>query len=180
VTITFKITRRLFAAVQTDLLRRHAFAAERVGWLICRVGDAFDGNLIVLAHEYEPVADADYLDDPSVGAMMGPAAIRKALQIALSQRASMFHVHLHDHCSFPRFSATDVRETSKFVPDFWNVRPELPHGAVVLSRDAACGRCWYPGRGQQAIGEFVIVGAPQVRVSEAYEKQTRSPKLSQA
>lgn len=179
-TTTFKITRRLFAAVQTDLVRRHAFASERVGWLICRVGDASDGSLIVLAHEYQPVADTDYLNDPSVGAMMGPAAIRKALQVALSQRASVFHVHLHNHRGPPRLSGTDTRETAKFVPDFWNVRPELPHGAVVLSRDAACGRCWYPGRGPRAIEEFVIVAAHRARIWEAYEEGTRPAKLSRA
>lgn len=176
--ITFRLTRRLFAAVQADLLRPHAFAAERVGWLTCRVGDAADGSLLVLAHHYQPLADADYLDDASVGAMMGPTAIRKALQVALSGKASMFHVHLHDHRGRPGFSGTDSRETAKFVPDFWHVRPELPHGAVVFSRDAACGRLWYPARAQREISEFIIVGAPQVRISEAYGTKTRAPKLS--
>jgi hypothetical protein len=169
--IRFKITRRLFTSVQTDLLRQHAFAAERVGWLSCRVGDAVDGSLLVIAHDYHPVADGDYLDDRSVGAMMGPSAIRTALQLALSRKASMFHVHLHDHDGRPRFSGVDIRETAKFVPDFWHVRPELPHGAVVLSRDAACGQCWYPGRREpQAIAELVIVGAPMVRILEACGK----------
>lgn len=174
----FKITYKLFAAIQADLVRRHAFAAERVGWLRCRVGDAADGTLLILAHDYHPVEDPDYLDDPSVGAMMGPGAIRKALQLALSSKAAMFHVHMHDHRGRPGFSGIDSRETAKFVPDFWKVRPELPHGAVVLSRDSACGRCWYPGRRILDISKFVIVGAPRVRASEAYGPKTRPAKLS--
>jgi len=176
----FKITYKLFAVIKADLLRRHAFAAERVGWLTCRVGDAVDGTLLTLAHDYHPVEDLDYIDDRSVGAMMGPAAIRKAMQLALTSKAAIFHVHMHDHLGRPGFSGTDSRETAKFVPDFWNVRPELPHGAIVLSRDSACGRCWYPGRRVVEISKFVIVGAPRVRASEGYGQKTRPPKLSRA
>jgi hypothetical protein len=176
--VIFKITRRLFTDTQADLLRPHAFAAERVGWLRCRIGQAPDGALLILAHDFHPVQDADYLDDRSVGAMMGPAAIRKALQLALMSKAAIFHVHMHDHEGRPGFSGIDSRETAKFVPDFWHVRPELPHGALVFSRDRLYGRCWYPGGKVLEISEAVIVGAPLVRFSEAYGQPTRQAKLS--
>src|ERR1700720_3721710 len=80
--VLFKITNSLLELVTQDLVRRHDFAAERVGFLSCRVAKLKPAGLIILAHDYNPVADNDYLDDPRVGAMMGPAAIRKALQFA--------------------------------------------------------------------------------------------------
>jgi hypothetical protein len=175
--VAFKITRQLFRAVQADLRRPHPFAAERVGWLRCRVGNDTAGGLIVLAHDYHPVADADYVDDPSVGAMMGSAAIRKALQLALSDNVSMFHVHLHDHRGRPGFSGTDAQESAKFVPDFWHVRPGMPHGALVFSQDSMYGRCWYPGGKIVAIAEVTIVGAPLVRIREEHGT-TSAAKLS--
>ena len=49
----------------------------------------------MLARDYRPVADDDYLPDPSVCAMMGPEAIRKALQWALRDRVTLFHIHTH-------------------------------------------------------------------------------------
>lgn len=158
--IIFKITSALLFSVREDLARQHEFAAERVGFLACRVAALKDG-LVVLAQTYHEVADEDYLDDPSVGAMMGPSAIRKALQMAFNDRVSMFHVHIHDHHGRPWFSRIDLAENAKFVPDFWNVRPEIPHGALVLSLDSAAGLCWTPGAKKPTrIMEFTVVGAP--------------------
>lgn len=159
--ITFKITYELYRRIQADLQRPHAIAAERVGWLRCRVGDAPKGGLLLLAYDYYPVADDDYIDDPSVGAMMGSGAIRKALQLALDKPISIFHVHMHDHQGQPHFSGVDTRETAKFVPDFWHVRPGMPHGAMILSQDDAYGRCWYPGGKIIEINDIVLVGAPR-------------------
>ena len=75
--IRFKITQALLGAAKHDLLRPHPFAAERVGFLSCRVGATDSDGLIVLAHAYHAVEDADYVDDPTAGATMGPDAIRK-------------------------------------------------------------------------------------------------------
>lgn len=79
----FRIDRTLLNRVHSDLDRKHAFAAERVGFIACRTARA-DGGMLLLAQEYLAVADEDYEydPDPAVGAMMGPAAIRKALQHA--------------------------------------------------------------------------------------------------
>ena len=159
--ILFKITERLLSEVKLQLVRPHAFASERVCFLLCRAGLIENGGLVILSHSLHDIADEDYIDDPSVGAMMGPDAIRKALQAAYQQQASMFHVHLHLHEGRPRFSGIDGRETAKFVPDFWNVQPELPHGAIVFSDDSAYGRCWIPGRKVPAeISQFGVVGVP--------------------
>lgn len=163
--VGFKITRSLLDRAVDDLSRTHPFAAERVGFFSCRVGALKPSGLVVLAHDFHPVDDDDYLDDPTVGAMMGPAAIRKAMQIALRREICMFHVHIHEHFGQPRFSRTDLRETANFVPDFWHVRPHLVHGALVLSLDSAAGLCWHP----QSVDPFrfsdlSVVGAPMTSI----------------
>lgn len=163
--ILFKITKQLLNEVKTKLERPHPFAFERVGFVLCRAGALEDGGVVILAHSMHDVADDDYLDDPNVGATMGPAAIRKALQGAYNQKVSVFHVHLHAHSGKPSFSRVDSSETTKFVPDFWNVQPDLPHGAIVFSEDSACGRCWVPRRREAVeISQFTIVGLPTRRI----------------
>src|SRR5712692_7407108 len=144
--VLFKITGSLLQRVRNDLARSHDFAAERVGFVSCRVGTLESRGLIILAHDYHPVADSDYVDDKTVAAMMGSGAIRKALQFAYNNEVGMFHVHMHDHDGPPLPSRTDLNETARFVPDFWNVKPQMPHGALILSRNSVSGRCWYPGR----------------------------------
>ncbi len=161
----FKVVDRLLEGVRLDLARRHEFAAERVGFFVCRPASLVLDGVVILAHDYRPVEDDDYVDDSTVGAMMGPAAIRKALEFALNNKVSMLHVHMHDHAGCPRFSRIDARESAKFVPDFWNVRPEMPHGALVASKDSLYGMCWYPGKSEPIeIGEFVVIGSPMVFV----------------
>jgi hypothetical protein len=158
--VLFKMQDRLRREVIAALSEPHPFAAERVAFLKCRVSSGVV-SLIILAHEVHHVDDDDYLNDPSAGATMGPAAIRNALQVAYQQDTSMFHVHLHCHTGRPGFSRTDFRESALFVPDFWNVRPALPHGAIVLSEDSGWGRCWYPGHKEPTdITDFSFVGMP--------------------
>ena len=159
--VLFKVVDRLLERVRYDLARPHEFAAERVGFFVCRPASIAPEGVVILAHDYKPVEDQDYIDDPSVGAMMGPHAIRKALEFALNNKVGMFHVHMHEHIGRPRFSRVDYSESAKFVPDFWNVRPEMPHGALVASKDSLYGLCWYPGISTPAeIDEFVVVGSP--------------------
>lgn len=159
--VGFKITRGLFDRLRDDLRRPHPFAAERVGFLSCRVGALKPAGWVLLAEAFHPVVDEDYLRDPSVGAMMGSAAIRKALQIALKYECGMFHVHIHGHRGAPSFSGVDLRETANFVPDFLHVCPQLVHGAIVLSMDSFVGLCWHPKASTPVpISEFSIVGAP--------------------
>lgn len=159
--VVFKTVDRLLERVRADLVRPHEFAAERVGFFVCSAANLLPEGIVILAHDYRPVEDADYVDDPAVGAMMGPAAIRKALEFALNNKAGMFHVHLHEHAGRPRFSRIDARESAKFVPDFWNVRPEMPHGALVASQDSFYGMCWCRSvTAPIEISEFVVTGSP--------------------
>ena len=159
-TVQFKITRQLLQDIRRDLARPHHFAHERVGFISAGLSSA-DDDLWVLARAYRPVVDEEYLRDPSVGAMMGPEAIRKAIQWALSDGVAIFHVHTHGGRGRPGFSGIDLREQAKFVPSFFQVTRKCPHGALVLSDNSAFGNIWLDGRKSgEPITGFEEVGAP--------------------
>lgn len=142
--IHFKLTAALLEQMLADLRRPHPFADERAGFIGCKAS-TYRGGVLILAHTYIPLRDDCYLDDPRFGCVFNSDAMRIAMQFALTNEAGMFHVHLHDHAGLPWFSRADLRESRRFVPDFWNVMPGLPHGALVLSADAAAALCWFPG-----------------------------------
>lgn len=156
-----KIQRGLVEAVRDDLRRPHRFAHERVGFLKCRFALTAGGLLLTLAKGYHPVADEDYIDEPDYGAVIGSNAFRRIMQIALTEPVGLFHVHLHDHYGRPTPSPIDLAETKRFVPDFFHIRPRLPHGAIVLSTDSVSGRIWNPTNQKPiCIDQISIVGAP--------------------
>ena len=160
--IRLKVTSMLLDEVRDDLARPHAFAHERVGFLKAGLAVS-ESDCAILVHSYAPVADNDYLEDSSVGAMMGPHAISKAMAAAFEDRVALFHVHSHGGRGIPRFSGVDLRENQKFVPDFFKVRPQRPHGAVVLSNTHAYGQVWLnPDDTARPIDLFQLVG-PQYR-----------------
>lgn len=165
--IKFKITRSLLSAIRLDLMRPHAFAHERVGFISGGLS-SMDDDLLVLAREFRPVDDEDYLPDTSVGAMMGPNAIRAALQWSLETGGALFHVHTHGGRGVPGFSGVDLRENQKFVPDFFKVTPQCVHGAIVLSDTAAHGQVWISRTSTfQFISGFTEVGIPLRKWSTA-------------
>lgn len=155
--IRFKITDQLFSEIQGDLHRPHKFAFERVGFV--GAGLALHGHhCTMLAHSYAPVADEDYLNEPCFGAMMGPNAMYKAMAWAFEQRVALLHIHAHVGGGIPGFSDIDIRESNKFVPDFFKVRPEMPHGAIVLNDARAFGRIWLSPKTPRPIVQFHIIG----------------------
>lgn len=161
--VYFKINTDLLSLIRVDLRRRHRFAHERVGFILAGLAKSAEG-ILVLAQTYHPVADKDYLPDLSVGAMMGPEAIRKAMEFALIKRVAIFHVHSHGGIGIPDFSGVDIRENAKFVPDFLKVAPQNIHGAIVLSDSAAAGQFWVArDRHSQPISGFIEVGRPIVK-----------------
>ena len=165
----FRIAEGLLAAIHADLSRPHAHAYERVGFIHCRFG-AGPHRSVILAQDYASVADADYLESEEMGAVMGPTAIRLALQAVYRHQGPVFHVHRHDHDGIPGFSRVDLRESAKFVPDFWKVAPEMPHGALVLSHDAATGRVWCPRNHEaQPLTSIVSVGTRLTRLGAAHD-----------
>jgi len=75
----------------------------------------------------------------------------------------MFHVHMHDLFGTPDRQAKidSERDGHILCPDFWKCLCRKCHtGAVILSRDALSGRCWYPGVTKPiAFTEISICGA---------------------
>jgi hypothetical protein len=166
----FRIEYTLFKSIHADLSRPHTFAFERIGFISCRTGTLRDG-VVLLAHMYHPVADDDYEDGHGVGAMIGSRAIRKSLQLAYNNLGTiMLHVHRHEHHGIPRFSSVDMTESAKLIPDFWKVRPNVPHGILILSHDAMFGMCWNPiTRQPEPIRELSIIGRPLKTFRYEYE-----------
>jgi hypothetical protein len=163
--ILFKATDDFMVRVRKDLSRAHSFADERVGFIAVRATMAAE-QLVLLVQDYYPVADEDYIRDPSIGAMISQEAFRRMLEIALLNQVGIFHVHQHLFPGRLWFSSIDLREQVRFVPDFFKVRPNMPHGALVLSSHAAAGRVWLAPDKIEPIREFNIVG-PQIKVSHS-------------
>lgn len=147
------------AAIE-DLRRPHSFAYERVGFLGCRAATLASG-IMIIAESYNRVAGENYVKDSHVGARINGAAIRTALQLSLTTGVGLFHIHMHEHKGAPRPSSTDVHESKKFVPDFFNVTPTMPHGTLILSEDSAFGLCWLNKKVQpKVIDRIEFVGSP--------------------
>lgn len=156
--VTFRANRAFLTKVRDDLIRPHAFAHERVGFITVRAARGAEG-IVLLAENYYPVADADYVNDQTVGAMIGQEGLRKALEIALLQRVGVFHVHMHGLSTRLWFSGIDLSEQMKFIPDFFTVCPNMPHGALVLNAKTAAGRVWLGPNHVTHITSFDEVGA---------------------
>jgi hypothetical protein len=156
--VVLKITSALLKEIRSDLARPHAFAHERVGFVSVGLSSLGD-DVLMLPRAYRAVEDEDYLRDASVGAMMGPHAIRKVLQWALQEGHGMLHVHTHCGRGIPGFSGVDIRENAKFVPDFLKVAPQCVHGALVLSDEAVRGQVWFDRKGAaHPVDTFIEVG----------------------
>lgn len=154
----FRTTDEFMTSMRADLARPHHFAHERIGFVTVRAAQGHD-NLVILAERYYPVADQDYVNDPFVGARIGQEALRKALELALLEPVGVFHVHMHLIPSRRLwFSQVDLNEQMKFVPDFFSVRPEMPHGTLVLSPHSIAGIGWLARDRAAAIDEFNITG----------------------
>lgn len=160
-TISLRMTSPLWCHIHADLSRPHAFAFERVGFLTCGPSNLPAGDLLLLAQEWHTVDDTDYIDKATVGACIGPRAFRKILQQAYGSPSTILHVHRHEHFGMPGFSRTDILSMREFVPGFFNACRSRPHGALVLSRDAAAGHVWLdPAARPLEIETFHILGQP--------------------
>jgi hypothetical protein len=161
----FRITRGLLEQIQDHLRSTHPVAFERVGFVACRGASTAHG-IVLVARAFYPVADEDYEEDASVGAQIGSPAIQRILQHAYSHTDSMLFVHEHGHRGEPRPSRTDIACWRELIPNFWHVRPELPHGGLILSQDSAMGLLWVPGKKEPVkISKFSVIGQPLRRWS---------------
>lgn len=162
--VIVRIPRPLFEHVLSDLRRPHAYAAERVGFLFTRAGSGPQGTTLLFPVEYLAVPDDQYLDedDPWVGAAINGDAMRGAMQHVMATHLGALHVHLHDFPGRPHFSPIDWRDIPDLARSFQHADPNLIHGALVLSPDAAAGAVWLPNQlsGKPLIPRISIVGFP--------------------
>lgn len=158
---TLRIPRVLHDEIRRDLARRHAFAAERVGFLLTKLGNRESQvEQVVLASGYWPVPDGAYIDDPSVGARYEASVHRGLFERAIAENVGVFHVHVHEHRGCPGFSGVDVDCIRKLVPSLRTVQPRQTHGGLLLSIDAMTAACWLPAATSPLPGRIVVVGRP--------------------
>jgi hypothetical protein len=136
IVVKMKLPGSLYRHMLADLKRPHRFAYERVGFVYAKTTVLSDGTYLINYIEYNPVADEHYVEDDSVGARIGSAAIRGAMQKILDENYSGFHVHLHNHIGQPRPSGDDKEGLPGIVESFANVKPNQPHGILILSKDS--------------------------------------------
>jgi hypothetical protein len=164
--IHLRIPSALYERVSADLKRPHPIAAERVGFLYFRPDVNGPAMTMLLAVGYWAVPDEQYVPDYSVGAKIDSAAIRKAMQHALTTGLGAFHVHEHDWPGQPGFSSIDDRESAKLMPSFKGVVPDVPHGALVFGRDGICGKAWFGSKPKpMKLSRVSVVGFP-MRIHE--------------
>lgn len=162
-TVRLKIDGRLLDDARQDLRRPHAFAHERVGFFTAGAAD-LSGRLLLTVRDYMPVSDEDYEIDRKVGAKIGSAAMRKAVQSAYRPPAALLHVHTHGGRGKPAFSGVDLNSAKNFVPGFFETTPRMPHGLLVLSNDSVHGILWLANdRPPVIIDEFQRIDAPLQR-----------------
>lgn len=158
--VHFKITGSMLQQLQRDLSRSHPYAAERVGFLFSRQGAIDQNNILLLACEYLPLFDKHYIDDPSVGARINSTAIRNALQKVMDTGMTAMHVHIHHFSEWPQFSKTDNDSLARLIPSFHSVKPQVPHGAIILGCAGITGRIWITKDTTVAISKYSIIGYP--------------------
>lgn len=164
--IHLKLLQQLHDEITEHLRQPHPVALERVGFVACAGGDAPDG-MVLLARSFHPVRDEDYEADELVGARINSRAIQSALALAYSGHHSMLFVHEHGHSGRPGPSRVDLNCWRELIPNFWHVRPDLPHGGLILSHDSAMGLIWVPHQTKVfRISKFTIIGRHLRRWSE--------------
>jgi hypothetical protein len=157
--ITIRLTQKVYEEVLRDLRRPHAHAAERVGFLYGRV--AAGPSPLILMTRYSPVADERYVYYLDVGARIDGDAIRAALQGVLDSGDGVFHTHLHEWPGRPGFSLVDNRELPRLIPAFQAVGRGQATGLFLLSPDSAIADVWLPGAQRpQRAGRIAVVGYP--------------------
>ena len=157
-----KIPRELFDQAKADLLRRHSFAAERVGFFSVRCSKT---NSLTLIHciAYHTVADHHYIDDDSVGARIGSHAITEAMTRAVTDSVGQIHVHWHGGKGLPYPSPTDCDELPPLAGSFRNANKSEVHGWMILGESDAYAWLLFPNNPDAVIESPVsIVGSPMI------------------
>lgn len=171
-----------------DLRRPHHFAEERVGFLHTTSKILADRTVLIIATEYVPVEDDNYIDDDRVGAKINSAAIRAAMQRSLEKQGGCFHVHLHNHKGQPGPSRTDKNGLPGVVESLANVATDQANGFLILSQNSFYASIKIPGEKEflqpdvvSAVGKPMITSFTGGRESKSrvYDRQSFLGKRSQ-
>jgi hypothetical protein len=158
--IHFKITRSFLQNIKNDLMRRHPYAAERVGFLFAREGKIDKEQVLLLASDYMSLSDNLYINDSSVGARINSTAIRNALQKIMDTGMSCIHIHLHEFSNYPKFSKPDEECMIRLIPSLFHANPHIPHGAIVLGRSGIIGRIWVTKEKNFPVSKLSVINYP--------------------
>jgi len=159
--VRVKMLRGLNERMRKDLVRRHEFAYERVGFVSAKLGNTSGDEPLVLFTDYYPVGDDQYVDDPHCGARINSDAIRGAMQHVLDCGDGLFHVHSHGGRGKAAFSSMDLEETPRIVSSLQVTSPSQAHGMLLLSNDHCIAHVWLPGNTEPTVADRVsIVGYP--------------------
>ena len=155
-----RIPRALFNYMESDLSREHDFAYERVGFLFVNTGHT-QNNTLLLASDYVPVADDNYIRDSEVGAKINSSAISEVMQKILDTGHGALHVHIHHLSGIPQFSKIDNKNLSLLIPSFKSVGRGTINGALLLQNDSFNSLIWLPGQESPTkLNELTIIGYP--------------------
>lgn len=133
--IQFRIAKTLHQDILNDLKRPHDYTYERVGFIYTKTVQLNNGNYIILATNYVPVNDKNYIKDDSVGAKINSTAIRLAMQGMIDTGCGCFHVHFHKHKGKPFPSITDSEDLPELVKSFNNIKTKEANGFLILSEN---------------------------------------------
>jgi hypothetical protein len=159
--IELRIPASIRAEAMKDLARPHPFASERVGFLAATTAQLGPDHHLVLIAGYQPLPDDHYIDDASVGACIGSAAIRAAMQRVIDENKGQLHVHLHDHAGRTGPSFTDRNGLPPVVRSLATVGPNQASGYLIFSSDSAWAELRVPGVAAPVLAtKITCVGFP--------------------
>jgi len=129
-------------------LRELVFARARHEIVaFCLVSHELVGDTtILLVRRVVALDDADYLDEPSLGAAWKGSAMLPVIEMAMREGLGIVVVHAHDFPGKARLSADDLASARRLVPMFRARVPGRPHASIVLGRGTAAGLVALPGR----------------------------------
>jgi len=145
--IEIKLTGTLYNGIMRDLARPHPFAAERAGFVCCRMG-SLCGSKDLLS------SSADIIQFRTVNMWKIPQSARGStatlllgqckLFIRVGQNVKAFFTfHVHGHRGEPGMSFVDSRDLPKLISGFQSVGHEAVHGIIIfefkITVQAGCG-----------------------------------------
>ena len=158
--VVFKIPKELKVEIEKDLKRDHEYAYERIGFLLTRSYKS-DGETQVLAYDYYPIIDENYIKDSLVGARINSNAIRNAMQTSLTENCGVFHIHRHCHNGKPSESIDDEQGIPPMMESISRLNHNENFGYLILSIDSVLCKVYSPN--QKTFFEadiFIEVGYP--------------------